>query len=266
MSVENLTELFPLDRPVAFFDIEATGSDPFYDRIVEISILKIESNGTRKIITERINPGIRIPIEAINIHRIRNEDVKNCPSFREIAPKILDILKDSDLAGYNIVEYDLKIIAKEFERAGIEFSLNQRRIVDAFKIFQRNERRDLSAAYKFYCGKQLKGAHGAEPDILATYEVFLAQLQKYNDLPKNMAGLHEYCNAQDDRFVDAERKFYWRDGQAYFNFGKYKSKALEQITHEDPNYIDWIIQKSEFSQEVIDICWKALRGMFPSRE
>jgi DNA polymerase-3 subunit epsilon len=262
---ESLTNLLALSKPLAFFDIEATGTDPLSDRIVEIFILKVNPDASRTTYVQRINPATRIPSEVIAIHGITNEDVKLCPFFSEVAPKISEFLGDSDFGGYNLVEYDVKILTKEFERAGVEFTAAGRKIVDAFKIFQKNERRDLSAAYRFYCDRELKGAHGAQADVMATYEVFMAQLQKYSHLPRDIGGLHDYCNAPDERFVDSDRKFYWRDGRAYFSFGKYKSKALEQVVKDDPDYIEWIVRKGEFTQEVIDICWKALRGTFPVR-
>jgi len=264
--MENLASLLPLTKPVAFFDIEATGTDPMFDRIIEICVLKIGTDGSQTTYTQRINPAIRIPIETTAIHGMTNEDLKGCPFFKEVAPKILEVLGDSDFGGYNLVEYDVKILTKEFERAGFEFTTAGRRIVDAFKIFQKNERRDLSSAYRFYCDRELKGAHGAQADVLATYEVFMAQLKRYPQLPREIAALHDYCNAPDERYVDSDRKFYWRDGRAYFSFGKYKSRALEQVARDDPDYIDWIVRKGEFPQEVIDICWKALRGTFPVRE
>jgi len=264
--MENLTALLKLSKPVAFFDIEATGTDPLFDRVIEIFILKINPDGSQVTFTQRINPSTRIPSEATAVHGITNEDLKACPFFSAVAPLIAEFLGDSDFGGYNLVEYDVKILTKEFERAGVEFTTAGRRILDAFKIFQKNERRDLSSAYRFYCDRKLEGAHGAQADVFATYEVFMAQLKRYPSLPRDIAGLHEYCNAPDERYVDSDRKFYWRDGRAHFNFGKYKSRALEQVSRDDPDYIDWIVRKGEFPQEVIDICWKALRGTFPVRQ
>ena len=169
-----------LSKPIAFFDLETTGVNVASDRIVEISILKILVNGSREILTKRINPTISIPKQASEVHGIYDKDVVNEPTFKSIANDIADFLLDCDLAGYNSNKFDITILVEEFMRAGVDFEIKSRRLVDVQNIFHQMEQRTLKAAYKFYCGKEIINAHSAEADIEATYEVFLAQLQKYD--------------------------------------------------------------------------------------
>lgn len=253
-----------LTRPIIFFDIEATGADPVRDRIVELALIKRLPDGSHQEQIHRINPGVRIPAEVIALHGISNEDIAQCPSFKDVAPAILDFIQNCDFGGFGILRFDIPILLEEFKRAGFTFSIEQTALIDALTIFHQKERRDLTAAYLFYCQKTLIGAHGARADALASLEVVLAQLERYADLPKEPLGLHAFCNKPDERFVDGHRKFMWRDGEAVFNFGKYKGQSLRQLAKEQRDYLEWIISDGKFSQEVVDICWGALRGHFPS--
>ncbi|WP_114752192.1 3'-5' exonuclease [Pleomorphovibrio marinus] len=242
-----------LRSPLAFFDIEATGVNISTDRIVEISILKIHPSGKEELKTWKINPTIPIPKESSLIHGIYDEDVKDSPFFKEVAKDIYQFLIDADLAGFNVVKYDIPLLVEEFLRAGIDFDVDKRNLLDAQKIFFLMEKRNLSAAYKFYCGKVLENAHSAEADTLATYEVFKAQIERYEgeeveDLQGNRIGtlendmkkIHSLIN---ERMVDLAGRFIFNDeGQEVFNFGKLKGKTIEQVLVEEPGYYDWMMK------------------------
>lgn len=252
-------------RPIIFLDIEATGADATRDRIVEIALIKRHPDGRMEERVQRINPGMRIPAEVVMVHGISNEDVAQCPSFREVAPSLLEFIEGCDLAGFGIGRFDIPLLTEEFSRSGLSFSAQGLGLIDGLTIFHQKEKRDLTAAYRFYCKKTLVGAHGARADALASMEVVLAQVDYYEDLPKDVPTLHEFCNKQDDRYVDGHRKFMWRDGEAAFNFGKFKGELLRKMVQQQRDYIEWIVSDGKFSQEVVDICWKALRGEFPMK-
>jgi DNA polymerase III subunit epsilon len=255
-----------LVRPLIFIDIEATGADALRDRIVEIALIKRLPDGSISERLERINPGVRIPVETIAVHGITNEAVAEAPYFRELAPSLLDFMDGCDFGGFGIARFDIPILVEEFRRAGIEFLTADRAILDGLVIYHQRERRDLAAAYQFYCQKTLVGAHGARADALASMEVLLAQVERYSDLPREPKELHEICRRQDRRFVDSQRKFIWRDGEAAFNFGKYRGELLRNLVRDQRDYLEWIVSDGKFAQETIDICWKALRGEFPAGE
>ena len=179
-----------LERPLVFFDLETTGVNIGTDRIVEISYYKVFPNGNAEGKTLRVNPGMHIPEEASAVHGIYDEDVKDCPRFEQIAPEIAQVIADSDLAGYNSNFFDVPLLAEELLRAKVQVDLKAKKLVDAFQIFRKNEPRNLTAAYKFYCNKDLEGAHSANADTMATYEVLLAQLERYDDLPATVGELH----------------------------------------------------------------------------
>lgn len=257
---------FPLAirRPIVFFDLETTGLDFKYDRIIEIAARKIHPDGRVEKFHTRINPGIRIPNEISALTGISNDDVANAPTFLRMAGEIHRFFDGADLAGYHIGRFDVKVMVEEFRRAGLDFGHDCRLIVDAQAIFHQKEKRDLTAAYKFYCGKDLAGAHSAEADTDATFEIFLAQMERYPDLPRDIDEMHKYCKGPQDRFVDSEGKFFWRDGEAAFNFGKYKSQTLRSVAENDQGYLHWLISpERQFAQDVVDICYKAMKGIFP---
>ena len=252
-----------LTRPLIFLDIEATGADALRDRIVEIALIKVHPDGKKENYLQRINPLMKIPSEVVAIHHISNEDLVNEPAFKDVAPTLLEFIGNCDLAGFGICRFDVTILTEEFKRSGMPFSKENRALIDALAIYHQKERRDLTAAYKFYCQKELKGAHGALADTEASMEVIFAQLERYPDLPQDMEGLHNFCNKQDERFVDSQRKFYWKDGEAAINFGKHKGQLLKAMVKDQRDYIEWIMSEGKFGQDVVDICWKALRGEFP---
>ena len=229
-----------LRRSIAFLDLETTGINIITDRIVEISILKISPTGTEEWLTTRINPGIPIPPKSTAIHHITDKDVANSPSFRDIAKKLAAFLEGCDLAGYNANKFDIPVLAEEFLRVNIDFDFRRRKYVDVQVIFHKKEQRTLSAAYIFYCKKELKGAHGAEADTQATYEILKAQLDRYPDLENDVEKLSDfssYNNTAD--FVG--RIIFDDEGREIFNFGKYKGKLVEQVFMDDPSYYSWMM-------------------------
>ncbi len=246
-----------LNNPLAFFDLETTGINISKDRVVEISILKISPNGNEEVLTEKVNPGIPIPIETSLIHGIYDADVKDAPLFKDLAKKIAKFLEGSDLGGFNILRFDVPVLVEEFLRAGINFDISKRKLIDAQKIFHLMEKRNLSAAYKFYCGQNLENAHSAEADTLATYEIFKKQLDFYDgkeveDMKGNKLGI--ITNDMDavhkitlQKMVDLAGRMVFNDnGEEVFNFGKHKGKRVIDILKQEPMYYNWI-QKSDFS-------------------
>ena len=255
-----------LERPMVFIDLEATGADPSRDRIVEIGMIKVLPDQKRETYVKRVNPGVRIPAEVTAVHHITNEDVAKSLSFKEIAREVLHFIGESDLAGFGVSRYDIPLLKEEFKRCDIPFETENRCLIDGLTIYHQKERRDLTAAYEFYCQKKLVGAHGAQADAAASMDVLFAQLARYTDLPQDLRGLHEYCNKQDERFVDGGRKMMWRDGEAALNFGKYKGELLKDLVRKQRDYVEWMVSDGKFNQEVVDICWRALRGEFPQPE
>jgi DNA polymerase-3 subunit epsilon len=242
-----------LTRPLAFFDLETTGVNVASDRIVEISILKISPDGTKEIKTKRINPTIPIPVQSSEIHGIYDKDVANEPTFKGIAKSLADFLKNCDLAGYNSNKFDIPILVEEFLRAEVEFDISNRRFVDVQNIFHQMEQRTLKAAYKFYCGKEIINAHSAQADIEATYEVFLAQLEKYNGVEfedkkgnkstpvvNDIKLLHDFTNINKNADL-AGRIIFNELGIEVFNFGKHTGKPVEQVLREEPSYYAWMM-------------------------
>jgi DNA polymerase III subunit epsilon len=255
---------FSLKRPIIFFDLETTGLDFKYDRIIELGALKIHPDQRKEPLYKKINPGMRISKEITDLTHITNEDVAAAPSFAEMAGEIFDYFKDCDLAGYNILRFDAKVMIEEYKRVGRNFDLESRNVVDVQGIFHQKEKRDLSAAYKFFCDQSLEGAHSASVDTRATYEIFLAQLQRYQDLPHDVTKLAVFSRGDRDRFVDSEGKLFWRDGEAVFNFGKFKSQTLRYVAKHHSDYLKWVLSpERQFSQDVVDICYKATQGEFP---
>ena len=254
-----------LSRPIAFFDIESTGVYPMRDRIVELSVLKLFPDGSRQSTTRRLNPGIPIPAGATAIHGISDADVADCPVFSDIAPKLFRYLSDCDFAGYNVLSYDLPLLQQEFKRAGLEFSVAESQVVDVFNIFCKLFPRNLSAAYKFFCGKDLEGAHGAAADTAATLEVLLGQMKMYPEMPETVPELALFGYQPDPDALDRDRRFRWCNGEAVINFGKHSGRTLRDIAENEPGFLRWI-DRSDFSEEVKTIARDALAGKFPARD
>ncbi len=234
-----------LTCPVVFFDLETTGTDINKDRIVEICYLKVWPNGNEDAHTMRINPGMHIPEESSQVHGIYDDDVKDCPTFKEVAKNIAKDFEGADIAGFNSNRFDVPLLAEEFLRADVDIDLARHRFIDVQVIFHKKEQRTLSAAYKFYCGKNLEDAHTALADTRATYEVLKAQLDKYPDLQNDMKFLSDYSSFTKN--VDfAGRMVYDDNGAEVFNFGKYRGQLVKDVLAKDPGYYSWILN-SEFT-------------------
>jgi DNA polymerase-3 subunit epsilon len=259
-----------LTRPLVFFDLETTGLNIASDRIVELSYYKVFPNGSSEGKTFRVKPTyvmlgqelqMHISDEASAVHGIYDEDLVDCPTFQEIAQEVANVLEDADLAGYNSNHFDLPLLAEEMMRAGVSIDLKKKKMVDVFTIFQRQEPRNLVAAYRFYCGKDLTNAHSADADTMATYEVLMAQLEKY-DIPTDVEGLAEFTSGN-LRFADfAGRVAYDAEGKEIFNFGKYKGQRVIDVFRRDPGYHSWI-QQGDFPQYTKAVCMRvylSLRG------
>ncbi|MDR1407917.1 MAG: 3'-5' exonuclease [Tannerella sp.] len=229
-----------LNKPLVFFDLETTGININKDRIVEISLLKIYPDGNEESKTRRINPEMPIPPEATKIHGITDEDVKDCPSFKAIARSLAMLIDDCDLAGFNSNRFDIPLLAEEFLRATVDIDLGKRRFVDVQTIFHKMEQRTLSAAYKFYCDRELDNAHSAESDAKATYEVLKAQLERYSALQNDIRFLSEFSSFTNN--VDfAGRMIYNENKEEVINFGKYKGRLVKDVLASDPSYYNWIM-------------------------
>jgi len=229
-----------LIRPIAFFDLETTGINVASDRIVELSIVKVHPDGSKDIKTKRINPTIPIPSVTSAIHGIKDEDVKDSTTFKDVAHELNIFLQNCDLAGYNSNKFDIPLLAEEFLRSGVEFDLAGRKFIDVQNIFHKKEQRTLSAAYKFYCQKEMINAHNAEADILATVEILEAQLDKYPDLKNDTTFLHDFSRQSSNADL-AGRIIYNKEGIEVFNFGKHTGKSVEEIFKKEPSYYKWMM-------------------------
>jgi len=247
-----------LTKPLAFFDIESTGIHPRTDRIIDLAVVVLFPSGERRIHTFRFNPGIPIPPETTAIHGIRDADVKDCKSFEDQADAVARTFEDHDLAGYNILRFDIPILIEEFLRAGHTFDIDSRRIIDSQRIFHKREPRDLSAALRFYCGEMHLGAHGAEADTLATIQILEGQLQRYGDLPGDIATLHDYCNDRNPDWVDKTGRLRWQNRDIVLNFGRKRGESLRTLARQDPGFIRWLLN-SDFPRDMQEIVRKGIQ-------
>ncbi len=252
-----LHQLLSLDRPLVVFDTEATGVNPRSDRIVEIACVKIRPEGARETWVQRLNPGIPIPSASTAIHGISDADVAGLPSFSDVARELAAFLDGCDLAGYNMTGFDLPILRVEFLRAGFDFDVAGRRLLDAQRIFFAREPRHLSAAARFYCQSEHEGAHGALADAEMTLRVLVGQLEHYADLPRSVSQLHEIFCAGLDRDLDPEGRIRLVNGEPTVNFGRNRGRALKDLSREEPGFLRWIL-KGDFSRPVKEIAKKFL--------
>jgi DNA polymerase-3 subunit epsilon len=262
--MENLN----LTRPLAVFDLETTGIDVERDKIVQIAIIRVEPGGTRRTFESLVNPERPIPPEATHVHGIKDSDVQDAPTFAQIRRDVEEMLAGADLAGYNSVRFDQPLLTHELNRAGSALDFRGVKHLDAMRIFHLKERRDLSAAYKLYCGQELTKAHDALADTTATLEILDAQLAHYPDLPRDVEALHVFCNPDEGKYVDLKRKFVWSDeGEAVFTFGKFQNQSLNAVVADQRGrgYLEWMLGK-DFSEEVKGILREALDGVFPRKE
>ncbi len=242
-----------IKNPLIFFDLETTGINVSADRIVEISMIKLTPGGEKIVKTRRVNPGMHIPEEATAVHHISDDDVKNEPTFKEIARSLAAFIEGCDFAGFNSNKFDVPMLAEEFIRAGVDVDFSSRRFIDVQTIFHKMEQRTLVAAYKFYCDKDLTEAHSAAADTMATYEVLKAQLDRYPEMLKNdVAFLSEFSSHT--RNVDfAGRVVYDDSGAEVFNFGKHKGRRVEEVFAKEPSYYNWMMDGDfpEYTKRVI---------------
>jgi DNA polymerase III subunit epsilon len=232
--------MLKLIKPLAFIDLETTGTNLGSDRIVEIAIVKILPDGTRSVKRKLINPEIPISKNSSDIHGITNEMVKDAPTFRQVANELKQVLDGCDIAGYNSNRFDIPLLVEEFLRIEVEFDMKGRKLVDVQKVFHQMEQRTLSAAYKFYCNKMLEGAHGAEVDASATHEVLEAQLEKYPALGSTVDSILKAIG--EEVIVDFARRFIMENGVEVFNFGKFKGRAVSDVLRSEPQYYDWMMK------------------------
>ena len=229
-----------LKRPIIFFDLETTGVDTATDRIVEISMVKVYPDGTKQVKTRRINPEMHIPEQATAVHGITDDDVKDEPTFKQIAKSLAQFIEGCDFGGFNSNRFDLPVLVEEFMRAGVDVDFRRRKFIDVQNIFHKKEQRTLVAAYKFYCDKDLENAHSAEADTLATYEVLEAQIERYGDIGDSVEQLAEFSTH--GAVADfAGRIAYNEQGEEIFTFGKYKGEKVEDIFRKEPSYYSWMM-------------------------
>lgn len=241
--------MLKLTRPLVVFDIESTGTMPRRDRIIELAAVKLFPDGSEQIKTWLLNPTIPIPPETTKIHGISDEIVKDCPTFKDRAGEIFAFFEGCDLSGFNADRFDIPCLEEEFARAGYNLAASSRRHVDVQRIYHRMEPRDLSAAVRFYLGRDHAGAHGAEADAVATAEVLKAQMEKYPSLPQTVEEMDEFLVPHDPMNADRYGMLRWRDGELLVNFGKKKGESLKKLMLDEPNYLRWIV-KGDFDTEV----------------
>lgn len=240
-----------LERPIIFFDLETTGTNVTHDRIVELSYIKVMPDGTEEKKSRRINPEMPIPPESTAVHHITDEDVKDCPTFRQVSKALLQIFDGCDIAGYNSNKFDVPVLMEEFARCGLNFEIAGRRFIDVQNIFHKMEQRTLVAAYKFYCGADLENAHSALADTQATYEVLLGQLDRYSTLKNDVGFLAEFSAS--GRNVDLAGRIVLNDkDQPIFNFGKHKGKTVAEVLRREPSFYDWMMQ-GDFPKNTKDV-------------
>lgn len=254
LPIQNPNMTLKLKRPLVFFDLETTGTDIARDRIVQIAILKLHPDGGEDEKTRLINPGMPIPATATAVHHITDETVADKPKFRDIAKGLAEIFRGGDIAGFNSNRFDIPILVEEFGRCSIPFPDPDAKLIDVQVIYHRKEERTLAAAYKFYCGKVLAGAHDAEADVKATLEVFKEQIEKYDDIGNTPEELHRYCNS--DAIVDYARKLMRNEkGEIVYAFGKNRGKPVL----DDPGYAEWMLE-GDFAESTKNVLRRLLAG------
>jgi len=252
---------FELDRPLAFFDLETTGLSTTSDKIVELALIRVTPQGDVLEAVRRFNPGIPIAAEATAVHGITDEDVAEEPPFAARAKALADLLEPCDLGGFNIRRFDVPMLLAEFKRAGVPFSVQGRRLIDAQVIFHREEPRDLSAAARFYLSREHEEAHTALGDIRTTAAVLSAQLQKYPDLPRSLEGLQSYCDEVRPFQTELDRWFNRRDGELVFRRGKHKGEPLQKVASTAPDYLRWMLGAEDMADEVLQVVREVLEGL-----
>lgn len=249
---------FALERPLVFFDIETTGLDLKNDRIIELAFIKITPQGDVLERTRRFNPGVPIPAEATAVHGITDADVADEVSFCRTARNLLEVFEGCDLAGFNIRRFDLHMLIHEFRRCGVEFSLEGRKVLDVQTIFHREERRDLSAAAQFYLGRAHEEAHTALGDIRTAAAVLGAQLERYPDVPRDLNGLHDYCEKYAPFRTELDRWFQGPADARVFRRGKHRGQTLAEVARDAPDYLRWMLGVEDMDEDVLRVVRDAL--------
>lgn len=251
-------------RPLVVFDLETTGVDRVNDRIVEFGAVRLAPDGSRVTHAQRVNPGRPIPADATRIHGISDADVAHSPPFGQVARELLGLFEGADIGGFNVIDFDVPLLAAEMGRCGLRFPPEDARVVDAKTIFFLKETRSLVDAVRFYCGRAHDGAHAALADASASADVLLAQVERYADLPRAIDGLATVCSTPPPGYVDRGRRFAWRNGAAVCDFGnKHKGRALKDIVANDPSYLNWILT-GDFPEHTKFVVREALAGRLPA--
>ena len=253
-----------LNRPLAIFDLETTGINTQSDRIIEIAVVKCLPKGSIKELHHLVNPEIPIPSSATAVHGITDADVALAPTFPQIARRLADFLDGCDLSGFNLRRFDLPLLQQEFRRCGVPFDTETRHVVDVQTIYHLREPRDLAAALRSYCAREHEGAHGAMADVVATLDVFRAQLQRYPDLPRTIDELESVVHPKDPSWADDEGKLVWQGDTIVFAFGKHRGGSLQHIIHNDREYIRWILDGS-FPEATKTVIRNMMHGITPER-
>ncbi len=252
-----------LQRPLVVFDLETTGTDRTQDRIVEFGAVRLLPDGSRRTHAQRVNPGRPIPPGATRVHGITDADVAQSPPFAQVAPELLALFEGADIGGFNVVDFDLPLLATEMGRCGLRFPPEGAQVVDAKILFHLRETRTLGDAVRFYCGRGHEEAHAALADAVASADVLLAQVERYADLPRHVEGLAAVCATPAPGYVDRGRKFAWREGVAVCDFGnKHRGRTLEELVASDPGYLKWILN-GDFSEHTKFVVREALAGRLP---
>jgi DNA polymerase-3 subunit epsilon len=251
---------FSLSRPLAFFDLETTGLNTTSDRIVELALIRVSPQGDVLERVRRFNPGIPIPPDATEIHGITDADVADEPPFSATAKSLVELLENCDLGGFNIRRFDIPLLLAEFKRAGVSFSIQGRRLIDAQTIFHRQEPRDLSAAARFYLGREHREAHTALGDIRTSAAVLSAQLERYPEIPRDLDGIHAYCDEVSPFRTELDKWFRQSDGDLVFRRGKHRGESLKQIASTAPDYLQWMLGADDMDDEVLQAVREALQG------
>ena len=242
-----------LKNPIIFLDLETTGIDTSKDRIVEICLIKIFPNGDQDTKTRRINPDMPIPIESSLIHGIKDEDVADCPKFRDVAKSLATYIEGCDFGGFNSNRFDIPLLVEEFLRAGVDIDLKKRKFIDVQNIYHKLEQRTLVAAYKFYCGKNLENAHSAEADTIATFEILEAQIDKYPEELKNDVDFLAEYSSRGESADFAGRILFDKNGVEVFSFGKHKGRSVADVFRSEPSYYSWMMSGDfpKYTQKII---------------
>jgi DNA polymerase-3 subunit epsilon len=255
-----------LKNDLVVLDVESTGVWIEKDKIIEVALLKYKPDGSKEVLHTKVNPGMAIPAHITELTGISDRDVMDCPNFKSLSRQVANFLENSDFGGYNIERFDLPLLQRELSDAGIAFAWDDRKIYDAQKVYRLNEKRDLSAAYQFYCGKDLVGAHSALADSEAVYAILTQQVAKYGEGRDDIGFLEKFEYISPMEFYDADRKFCWWNGKLYPSFGKFRRKlSLDEIARREPSYLSWLLKLDDMKEDARTLIENAMRGEFPVR-